>query len=128
MLDIVPTASVHREKIALRRLWIVPSSLLLMRWRRQQPARRRAWRLLRGLPPTTTLLGKLGSIFPWLRNWLDRPAIVPGRQRTTGGTRAGRGRQTVDADRYVLVHDEQNRQPPDRATMILTGFTGQVWA
>jgi hypothetical protein len=28
-----------------------------------------------------SLLGKLESIFPWLRNWLDRPVIVPGRQR-----------------------------------------------
>jgi len=28
-----------------------------------------------------SLLGQLWSIFPWLRNWLDRPVIVPGRQR-----------------------------------------------
>ena len=28
-----------------------------------------------------SLLGKLGSVFPWLRSWLDRPIILPHAQR-----------------------------------------------
>jgi hypothetical protein len=28
-----------------------------------------------------SLIGKLGAMFPWLRDRLDRPNIVPGRKR-----------------------------------------------
>lgn len=57
-----------------------------------------------------SLLGKLGSIFPWLRDWLDRPVIVPGRQRNWWHMgRTGDGRPSMQIATYWYVTNRTGR-------------------
>ena len=57
-----------------------------------------------------SLLGKIGSIFPWLRNWLDRPVIVPGRQRNWWHMgRTGDDRPSMQIATYWHVTNRTDR-------------------
>jgi hypothetical protein len=62
------------------------------------------------LASVDSILGKLGALFPWLRDWLDRPIIVPGQQRNWWHMRrTGDGRPSMQIVTYWYVTNRTDR-------------------